>query len=311
LAGQPHDIALALLTDEGAPNGDNTITTVVAATVLDYYGNPVPDGTFVDFSVLPPTDGVVITDGTTNADPQCDISNFEAVTGVQVLNQPGVVHVCVIYPGGLVGTTRTFSASAGSPPAIITEEGEFVLPPPPNPCEFNDQPCNDHNPCTTGEVCGGGTNTRSCVGGNNAGAPCTTATQCPAGQCLLNNPPTCQAGTPVTCPDDLDPCTTDVCNFFNGSCHQPVLCDDDGNVCTDDICDTLTGLCGVPNSAPCDDGDLCSEGETCANGACQPGTPIVCPTDFNPCTNDVCDPGTGDCGVPIVPCLCPVPSPTP
>ncbi len=42
--GEPDTLELALLTQEGSDNGNNTVTTVVAATLADPYGNPVPDG---------------------------------------------------------------------------------------------------------------------------------------------------------------------------------------------------------------------------------------------------------------------------
>jgi Tol biopolymer transport system component len=365
--GAPANIGLALLADAAVNNGDNTLTTVIAATVGDYYGNPVPDGTFVSFSIAHPTGGVIVSNGSTNTDPECDVSGFEAETGIDIINRVGVVHVCLTYPGAQSGTVRTVTARSGGsearecvgggrPGAACATDfeceggtcelldpgafasGQFTLPLPTNTCEVNGQPCSDLNPCTVGDVCAGGTDERICVGGSNEGAACTVDAQCPdlklcfggtshglpcatsfdcpdggvcqlmsEGSCELVNPPTCQPGTPVECPDDGNACTVDVCNFFTGTCGMPPECPDDGNPCTDNVCDPATGLCGIPNTAPCDDGDLCTTGDVCAGGTCQPGTPLTCVDDGNDCILDICNPDTGTCGVRVEPCGCSAP----
>jgi hypothetical protein len=108
-------LALALLTNGAGDNGNGTFTTVVAATVTDINGNPVPDGTQVFFSITAPTNGAIISSpSATNADPPCDVANFQSDTGVTVLNQPGVAHACVTYPSGQAGTGRTINAVSGS-----------------------------------------------------------------------------------------------------------------------------------------------------------------------------------------------------
>ncbi|OWY62456.1 hypothetical protein B7486_58335, partial [cyanobacterium TDX16] len=72
---------------------------------------------------------------------------------------------------------------------------------------------------------------------------------------------------------------------------------DDGNPCTDDVCNM--GTCeNTNNMAACDDGDLCTMGDTCGGGACA-GTPVSCPMGqtCNP-TNGMCEevltPAAGD-----------------
>ena len=272
--GVPANIALALLTQQAADNGNNTLTTFIAATVSDAFGNPVPDGTMVGFTMDNPPAGAVITGGATNQDPACDPTNFENKTGIQVINQPGVAHSCVTYPGAVVGTSRRITATVGS----LIAAHDFSLPPPANDCTANGTPCTDGNPCTVGDVCGGGT---------------------------ISTPPTCQPGPTVTCPADADPCTQDICNPFSGTCGVPVVCADDNNPCTDDVCNASNGLCGVPNTGrSCNDSDLCTMNDTCVSGACQSGGPVVCSNDGNPCTNDICNPLTGTCGVAQA-CQCP------
>jgi Tol biopolymer transport system component len=135
--GVPAEVVLSLVVNGAQSNGDGTLTTVVGAVVTDAYGSAVPDGTAVDFSAATPVNGVVVTDGTTNGSVACDVSEFEAQTGVAVTNEPGVAHGCVIYPADQAGTTRLLSASvvpsSGTP---ITASGTFTLPaagPPPPP----------------------------------------------------------------------------------------------------------------------------------------------------------------------------------
>lgn len=90
---------------------------------------------------------------------------------------------------------------------------------------------------------------------------------------------------------------------------------DDGNACTNDVCDTTLAACpgGVPCSGctstartgACDDGDLCTTGETCSTvtptaanptgAVCGAGTAVTCGTPSDPCLEGVCSPLTG-CG---------------
>ena len=47
------------------------------------------------------------------------------------------------------------------------------------------------------------------------------------------------------------------------------------------------------NVAPCDDGNLCTLGDTCGGGACKPGPQVLACNDGNVCTDDSCSPGVG------------------
>jgi len=104
---------------------------------------------------------------------------------------------------------------------------------------------------------------------------------------------------PVDC-DDQNPCTNDRCNPTTGACeHLPVNCDD-GNECTKDFCDPASGLCrhDPQVGAPCNDGDACTQDDTCVQSPLGPvicqGSPVSC-DDQNPCTFDRCDPANGQC----------------
>jgi hypothetical protein len=112
--GAATDVSLALVTNGSGDNGNGTLTTVIAATVSDGGGGAVADGTPVTFSITAPTHGAVINSpSSTNADPPCDVTNFESDTGASVLNQPGVAHTCVTYPTASVGQVITITGSSG------------------------------------------------------------------------------------------------------------------------------------------------------------------------------------------------------
>jgi hypothetical protein len=48
----------------------------------------------------------------------------------------------------------------------------------------------------------------------------------------------------------------------------------DNNPCTDDSCDPETGAVYTFNTAPCDDGNPCTEADLCGGGSCG-GTPVA------------------------------------
>ena len=73
-------------------------------------------------------------------------------------------------------------------------------------------------------------------------------------------------------------------------CKVNADCMDDQDVCTDPVC--TAGKCGFGfNTAPCDDGDLCTEVDTCAAGVC--GGAVLDCDDANVCTTNTCDPAIG------------------
>jgi len=95
-------------------------------------------------------------------------------------------------------------------------------------------------------------------------------------------------------------------NVFDGDCCssscQPEnaghWCSDDGNACTDDVCDGAGRCAHPPRSGPCDDGNECTIGDTCADGVCAPGAPAPagtsCGEPFDLCGTSRCD-GLGAC----------------
>src|SRR5262249_50088804 len=131
--------------------------------------------------------------------------------------------------------------------------------------------CNDNDPCTSADVCSGGS---------------------------------CKGGPPTSC-DDGDPCTTDGCQAPGGCehvrlsgcrrCDTPAECDD-GDVCTTETC--VDHVCQhTQNTASCDDGNACTTGDRCAAGRCA-GTPVVCSPSDQCHLAGSCNPGTGTCSNP-------------
>ncbi len=97
--------------------------------------------------------------------------------------------------------------------------------------------------------------------------------------------------------DDFSVCTTnDTC--VDGVCiGTAVVCGDDGNACTTASCHPTLGCQQLNNTAPCEDGDLCTLNDVCSAGSCRAGPPKSC-GDGNACTDDLCAPATGLCSNP-------------
>ena len=152
--------------------------------------------------------------------------------------------------------------------------------------------CDDGNACTTSDAC---TDTGSCVGSPMLpGTPCDDSNQCTADDAcvaLTSGGVACQ-GVARDCGDG-NACTEDSCDPATGACaNRPVTCDD-GNACTVDSCDPATGACvRTFATGPCEDGNHCTTGDTCAGGNCLGGPPPNC-DDGLECTGDLCDPYTG------------------
>ncbi|HEY2775229.1 MAG TPA: hypothetical protein VGK20_14370, partial [Candidatus Binatia bacterium] len=173
-------------------------------------------------------------------------------------------------------------------------------------CLGSPNTCDDNNDCTTDscdtelQACSNVARSGSCDDGNF----CTINDSCTDGSCV---------GDANTC-DDSNPCTADSCNVelqvcsniaTTGSCDDGNFCTvgdtcvdgacrgapnscNDNNDCTTDSCDTELQACSnLATTGSCDDGNFCTVGDTCLDGACR-GTPNTC-DDNNDCTTDSCD----------------------
>ncbi len=184
--------------------------------------------------------------------------------------------------------------------------------------------CSDNNACTGGDVCSGGT----CIGIN---ADCNDNIACTNDACDTLKGCTHTANA-AAC-DDGNPCTSDSCDLVGGCARAPILgnacndgnpcttgevCElgavgaecmggktlscDDGLACTVDSCDAKIGCVhAAADAPPCDDGNVCTQGDACAFGKCV-GAAKSC-DDGNPCTQDACTPSTDCLYTPLVaPC---------
>ncbi|MBM4353974.1 MAG: LamG domain-containing protein [Deltaproteobacteria bacterium] len=145
-------------------------------------------------------------------------------------------------------------------------------------------PCENGDLCTSADTCKEG----KCAAGKslncNDGNPCTDDGCAPDAGCIYS-------ANAMPCSDG-DTCTVgDVCG--EGKCNPGKAADcNDGNPCTDDGCSAKTGCSHVPNKAPCDFANLCTQNDQCGDGWCHPGPVIGC-DDGNVCTVDACEPETG------------------
>lgn len=182
-------------------------------------------------------------------------------------------------PGTIKHSVMIMSDTLDSEPLnnIVEESTEIV----------DGTACEDGDVCTANDVCVMGV----CQGGPpndcNDNNECTKDVCVAGGGCIHTN----VAGA---C-DDGNVCTTgDICS--NGQCKGNVttVCDD-GDACTDDSCDAILGCVTKFNTAPCEDGNPCSENDRCASGTCMAGSPVVC-VPLNDCqTGGICDASMGGC----------------
>jgi hypothetical protein len=120
-------------------------------------------------------------------------------------------------------------------------------------------------------------------------ADCDPSTYCDQGTC---------AGKAI----DGAPCAANAA-CFSGACADSVCCDD---VCAGpcDACSVAAGgqadgQCTPATNTPCDDGDACTEVDTCQAGACVGASPVVC-QPAGPCREaGTCDAATGACDSPV------------
>ena len=168
-------------------------------------------------------------------------------------------------------------------------------------CVDDDNPCTDDICNPVDGSCGAMANNGSPCGGDD---PCTSGTSCQEG--------ICQPGIPVSCEDDGNDCTQDICNSQDGTCgiaaEDGTACGNlagwtclasicqceqmcDGKACGDDSCG---GTCGT-----CDDGFSCDQQGQCN---CEPACdgkecgPNGCGGECGTCDGqDLCVEGQCEC----------------
>lgn len=198
--------------------------------------------------------------------------------------------------------------------------------------------CDDLNRCTVNDtcnadgVCGGTWLEDCCLKERDCdqfedGDLCNGKLSCMDGECTIDR------NTIVTCPSPFPetPCSGYLCTPATGKCNpaplpdgstctrdpedaclahgecndgvceqaEPVDCDDN-NDCTIDYCIPVSADCGhTPvNDQSCNDGSVCTLGDTCDNGVCT-GQEFVDCDDSIECTMDICDLLVGCVNTPI------------
>lgn len=182
--------------------------------------------------------------------------------------------------------------------------------------------CKAKNECVEVTDCTGQADGTICDDGN----ACTQKDVCMGGQCLGTTPVVCKA---------LDQChDAGTCNTQTGVCANPAKADgascEDGNQCTATdtckagvcvagptkscmasdschsagTCNPSNGMCSNPSKtdgAGCDDGNKCTQTDTCSAGRCVGSNLKTC-TASDICHDPgTCDPTSGICSNPAVP----------
>ncbi len=106
----------------------------------------------------------------------------------------------------------------------------------------------------------------------------------------------CEDGLFCTNPDH---CSEGICVGTARDCSLELELDEQ---CQDPACNEETDLCYAVNHANgslCNDSNLCTEPDTCQNGACTGSNPVVCVAQDQCHVAGVCDEETGECSNPI------------
>ncbi len=167
-----------------------------------------------------------------------------------------------------------------------------------NPLKADGSACSDNNSCTQTDTCQSGV----CVGNMPVMCPapdaCHVVGVCDGATGMCSNPIKFDG----TVCDDGDACTqSDIC--INGMCvgQTPVVCPAPDGCHDAPICNPMTGVCSNPakiDGASCDDGNPCSQTDTCMAGVCVGGNPVICAAKDSCHTAGLCSPATGACSEP-------------
>jgi cysteine-rich repeat protein len=167
-----------------------------------------------------------------------------------------------------------------------------------NPSKADGTACNDGNACSQTDTCQAG----ACVGANPV--VCAAPDQChTAGAC---NPATGVCSNPSkadgTACNDGNSCTqSDTCQSGTCTGQNPIACGAPDQCHGPGACNPVNGVCSFPNKADgtaCNDGNGCTQTDTCQAGTCTGANPVVCAAPDQCHTAGACNPATGVCGSP-------------
>ncbi len=159
--------------------------------------------------------------------------------------------------------------------------------------------CNDGSLCTQTDVCSGG----KCVGGDPvacaASDGCHVVGKCDGSTGICSNP---AASNGAVC-DDGNLCTTiDGCQV--GVCTGGAAVSCPAKPCQTASCNPQTGACAyapVTDATLCDDGNACTQLDTCKSGSCVGASPVVCAASDQCHVAGTCDSASGKCSNPNKP----------
>jgi MYXO-CTERM domain-containing protein len=160
--------------------------------------------------------------------------------------------------------------------------------------------CTDNNGCTQKDVCMAGVCSGSLPVICPAPDACHEAGVCNAatGQCDLvpkADGTACNDGNPCT---EMDGCQAGTCVGAPKPCGEPDGCHEIA------ACNPMTGQCDSKPKADgvsCDDGNPCTQTDTCQMGSCKGSNPITCMAKDECHVAGTCDAATGACNDPAAP----------
>lgn len=127
----------------------------------------------------------------------------------------------------------------------------------------------------------------------DAGHPCEGNQSCCEGLvCVASGPGSAKRCAP--CPDGQIGCAS----ACIPACEATDQCHQAGE------CDPTTGTCTTPaveDGTPCDDGNACTQTDTCQGGSCGGSNPVACSASDQCHEAGECDPNTGICSDPAKP----------
>ena len=232
-------------------------------------------------------------------------SQTAADMGREIASATGLVHRWSFNEGSLTTATDSAGGINGTLAGAATWSATNLPFAGSDSCVHtslqNGASCSDDNQCTQNDSCQAG----ACTPGSPApsGTACGSSsdTACDnfdtcngAGACQANNEPD---GAPCS---DGNACNgLETCQSASCTIGTPVTCADDGNPCTDEVCDSVNGCVHLPNSAvlTCYTGP----GGTQGVGACQAGTATCSGGSLGACIGQVtpisetCDGADNDC----------------
>lgn len=276
------------LTDADCPGGEAACLGAVCGDDSRCVVIDAPDGSVCDDANVC-TEGDLCLAGVCQAgdsvcacesDDDCGGEAVDLCQGAWVCSEgqcdvaPGTAVICDTEVGSLCQTSSCVS-STGLCTEAFSPDGEL---------------CDDGSSCTQSDSCLAG----ACVGSDLLG--CDDGNSCTADGCDPQSGCT-HVPQDAVC-DDGSVCTLDD-GCSDGVCvgQNPLACSSD-NACMEAVCDPGTGCGESPKASgtACDDGNLCTEGDTCDAGACLAGA-VVCACEVDadcPDDGDLCN-GTPVC----------------